>query len=379
MRGREQFAWARFHELNYPIRFDELGNVLDEIWASHSHHRNETTLENGNSRLIGESVESIQIRSLIDRVAPSGATVLISGESGTGKEVVARRIHEQSGRKGMFVAINCGAIPDNLLESELFGHERGAFTGAVSARAGRFELANGGTLFLDEIGDMPKAMQVKLLRVLQERVIERLGGTKSIPVDIRLIAATHRDLPKHIEDGNFREDLYYRLSVFPIEIPALRDRPDDIEPLVDEMIDRVRRRNGVGITLTNNALSFLTSYAWPGNVRELANLIERLAVINPNGLIDESDLPWPLKPAIEPTNPTILSESLVVTTRPDATSLVDLPQEGLNLKKYLSRVEQGAIETALRDSQGVVQRAADKLGMGRTTLVEKIRRYEISH
>ncbi|NOX67764.1 MAG: sigma-54-dependent Fis family transcriptional regulator [Gammaproteobacteria bacterium] len=379
MPGREQFAWARFHELNYPIRFDELGDVLDEIWASHSHHRNETTLENGNSRLIGESVESIQIRSLIDRVAPSGATVLISGESGTGKEVVARRIHEQSARKGMFVAINCGAIPDNLLESELFGHERGAFTGAVSARAGRFELANGGTLFLDEIGDMPKAMQVKLLRVLQERVIERLGGTKSIPVDIRLIAATHRDLPKHIEDGNFREDLYYRLSVFPIEIPALRDRPDDIEPLVDEMIDRVRRRNGVGITLTNNALSFLTGYAWPGNVRELANLIERLAVINPNGLIDESDLPWPLKPAIESTNPTILSESLVVTTRPDATSLVDLPQEGLNLKKYLSRVEQGAIETALRDSQGVVQRAADKLGMGRTTLVEKIRRYEISH
>jgi len=194
-----------------------------------------------------------------------------------------------------------------------------------------------------------------------------------------LIAATHRDLPKHIEDGNFREDLYYRLSVFPIEIPALRDRPDDIEPLVDEMIDRVRRRNGVGITVTDKAMKFLTGYAWPGNVRELANLIERLAVINPNGLIDESDLPWPLQPALKSAHPTIVSESLVATTRADGASLAELPQGGLNLKKYLSTVEQGAIETALRDSRGVVQKAADKLGMGRTTLVEKIRRYEISH
>lgn len=379
MPAREQFAWARFHELHYPIRFDELGHVLDEIWASHSNHRNETVDGGGNSRLIGESIESLQIRSLIDRVAPSRATVFITGESGTGKEVVARRIHEQSGREGAFIAINCGAIPDNLLESELFGHERGAFTGAVSARAGRFELANGGTLFLDEIGDMPKAMQVKLLRVLQERVIERLGGTKSIPVDIRLIAATHRDLPKRIEDGLFREDLYYRLSVFPIEISPLRDRPDDIEPLVEEMINRVRSSNGVGITLTDNAMGVLTGYSWPGNVRELANLIERLAVISPNGLIDESDLPWPLKPATDQAEPIILSTSLTATTHANTASLVSLPQEGLNLKKHLSRVEQGAIETALRDSEGVVQKAADKLGMGRTTLVEKIRRYGISH
>ena len=168
-----------------------------------------------NGRLIGDSVEMQNIRSLIERVAPSKATVLVTGESGTGKEVVAQQIHELSGRSGPFVAINCGAIPDHLLESELFGHERGAFTGAVSARAGRFEMANGGTIFLDEIGDMPAGMQVKLLRVLQERVLERIGGTTTTPVDIRVIAATHRNLQKRIDEGRFREDLYYRLSVFP--------------------------------------------------------------------------------------------------------------------------------------------------------------------
>ncbi len=373
VQGNEQFAWARFHELHYPVRFDELGHVLDEIWAAHSRHRNDAS---DGSQLIGDSVESLQIRSLIDRVAPSNATVLISGESGTGKEVVARRIHQQSGRGGEFIAINCGAIPDDLLESELFGHERGAFTGAISARAGRFELAEGGTLFLDEIGDMPIAMQVKLLRVLQERVIERLGGTTQIPVDIRLIAATHRDLSKRIEDELFREDLYYRLSVFPIEIPPLRDRPDDIAPLVDEMINRVRQHNGVAISLTEDAMRFLTEYAWPGNVRELANLIERLAVINPNGLIDESDLPWPLKPQRDAE---VLSSSLVATSGAGAESLTSLPAGGLDLKQYLSKVEQGAIELALQDSNGVVQKAADRLGMGRTTLVEKIRRYAIAH
>jgi sigma-54 specific flagellar transcriptional regulator A len=369
VQSREQFAWARFHELHYPVRFDELGHVLDEIWAAHSHRRHDAS---DGSQLIGDSVESLQIRSLIDRVAPSGATVLITGESGTGKEVVARRIHEQSGRSGEFIAINCGAIPDDLLESELFGHERGAFTGASSARAGRFELADGGTLFLDEIGDMPIAMQVKLLRVLQERIIERLGGSTPIPVDVRLIAATHRDLAKRIEDNLFREDLYYRLSVFPIDIPPLRERPDDIAPLVEEMIHRVRRNNGVTISLTDDAMRFLSEYAWPGNVRELANLVERLAVINPNGLIDEADLPWPLKPHREPE---VLSAKLVA--RSD--SLTNLPADGLDLKQYLSDVEQGAIEIALQDSNGVVQKAADKLGMGRTTLVEKIRRYEITH
>lgn len=373
MQRAEQFTWARFHELHYPVRFDELGRVLDEIWASTGQHRNDSPDNRDHCRLVGESAESLVIRSLIDSVAPTKATVLITGESGTGKEVIARQVHEQSGRKGAFVAVNCGAIPQDLLESELFGHERGAFTGAVSSRAGRFELANGGTLFLDEIGDMPQAMQVKLLRVLQERVIERLGSATSVPIDVRLIAATHRDLPKRIGEGSFREDLYYRLSVFPIEIPPLRDRRDDIAPLVDEMIDRVRRNNGVGIRLTDDAMRSLLEYTWPGNVRELSNLVERLAVVHPNGLINESDLPWPLKPKRSPDISDIASIASLSGT------LTRLPDDGLDLKKYLSEVEQGAIETALRESEGVVQKAAKSLGIGRTTLVEKIRRYAINH
>ena len=190
----QQFPWARFYELKYPVQFDDLGSLLDEIWVSHSQHKQERPAGGQKNRLIGDSVEMQNIRSLIERVAPSMATVLVTGESGTGKEVVAQQIHELSGRSGPFVAINCGAIPDHLLESELFGHERGAFTGAVSARAGRFEMANGGTIFLDEIGDMPAGMQVKLLRVLQERVLERIGGTTTTPLDIRVIAATHRNL-----------------------------------------------------------------------------------------------------------------------------------------------------------------------------------------
>ena len=287
----EQFPWARIHELKYPVQFDDLGSLLDEIWVSHSHHKKDRVANDTECRrLIGESVEMRQIRSLIERVAPSTATVLITGESGTGKEVVAQRIHDLSGRKGPFIAINCGAIPEHLLESELFGHERGAFTGAVAARAGRFELANGGTLFLDEIGDMQTEMQVKLLRVLQERVVERVGGTKSIPVDIRVVAATHRNLQTRIDDGRFREDLFYRLSVFPIDIPPLRERVADIQPLVDEITDRVYRSHGVMLALSDSAMRALCEYSWPGNVRELANLIERLAITKPVGEVQATEL-----------------------------------------------------------------------------------------
>src|SRR5690606_15686199 len=206
------FPWARLYTLRQPVQFDELGELLEEIWAAHSPRRQPCDAHVADG-LVGESRHIARITTLIERVATSGATVLFTGESGTGKEVVARRIHHLSGRKGQFVAINCGAIPEQLLESELFGYERGAFTGAVARRIGRFELAHGGTLFLDEIGDMPMPMQVKLLRVLQEHVIERVGGTESIEVDVRIVAATHRDLPRRIEEGLFREDLYYRLNV----------------------------------------------------------------------------------------------------------------------------------------------------------------------
>lgn len=368
----QQFPWARFYELKYPVQIDDLGSLLDEIWVSHSHHRHDRASDGPSAQLIGASADMQAIRSLIDRVAPSMATVLVTGESGTGKEVVARRIHDLSGRNGPFVAINCGAIPDHLLESELFGHERGAFTGAVSARAGRFEMAKGGTVFLDEIGDMPTGMQVKLLRVLQERVVERVGGAQSTPVDIRVIAATHRDLQVSIKEGRFREDLYYRLSVFPIEVSPLRDRVDDIAPLVDEIIGRVYRSHGVRLRISDAAMQVLGGYEWPGNVRELANLIERLAIIKPGGHIQVKDLPWPIREA--DNQPAMLS-STVAPSAVEGQAL--LPSKGLDLKKHLARVERDLIESALRQCDGIVQQAANMLGMGRTTLAEKIRRHGI--
>ena len=372
----KDYPWARIHSLSYPVSLDALGEVLEEIRAMHR-KTDHSDPRPGGSHFIGESADAKLVRRLIEQVSPSMATVLITGESGTGKEVVARQIHEASGRKGPFVAVNCGAIPDNLLESELFGHERGAFTGAVTSRAGRFEQAKGGTFFLDEIGDMPTVMQVKLLRVLEERVIERVGGTKSIPVDVRLIAATHRDLPTRIETGDFREDLYYRLSVFPIEISALRDRPADIPPLVNEFIRRLNAEKSVSLQLADDAMDSLCKYSWAGNVRELANLVERLAVIRPNGIVTAADLPWPIadRPAPGEDSPEIVDDQLVPM---DAAHAMNLPNDGIDLKQYLARIEQDMITQALADSGGVVQRAAELLGIGRTTLVEKIRRYGLN-
>jgi sigma-54 specific flagellar transcriptional regulator A len=353
------------------VQFDDLGHVLEEIWASHSPRRQDEG-EGGDEAIIGESPAMKSVQVLLERVAPSQATVLITGESGTGKEVLVRQIHRLSGRKGAFVAINCGAIPEHLLESELFGHERGAFTGAATRRVGRFELADGGTIFLDEIGDMPMPMQVKLLRVLQERVIERVGGTASIPVDVRIVAATHRDLPEHVKKGSFREDLYYRLSVFPIEIPPLRERTEDIAPLVREMIERVYRRYGVRLNITPDAMSVLEQYSWPGNARELANLIERLAVLRPNGRIDADALPWPLRPAarqaVDPLQDAPAAGDPLAAT---------LPPGGLDLKEYLAALECDMIRSALERADGVVQQAADELGLRRTTLVEKINRHKL--
>lgn len=373
----KEYPWARFHSLNYPVRLDALGEVLADIHASHSQTDHSDPQPLGRGRLIGNSADTGLVRRLIEQVAPSMATVLITGESGTGKEVVARQIHEQSGRKGPFVAVNCGAIPENLLESELFGHERGAFTGAVSARAGRFEQAKGGTFFLDEIGDMPSVMQVKLLRVLEERVIERVGSADSIPVDVRLVAATHRDLPRRIEDAKFREDLYYRLSVFPIEITPLRERPEDISPLVDEFIRRLCVQQSISLQIASDAMKLLEKYSWPGNVRELANLIERLVVVKPNGIVKAHDLPWPIVERKEP-RPEV-TEVLSSELNPVSAGVrVTLPSTGLDLKQYLAKIEQDMIHQALVEADGVVQRAAELLGVGRTTLVEKIRRYELN-
>ncbi|MDH3637350.1 MAG: sigma-54 dependent transcriptional regulator [Gammaproteobacteria bacterium] len=326
--------------------------------------------------LVGESRALRAVKRAIMQVADSEANVLLTGESGCGKEVVARNIHFHSPRRDRpFVPVNCGAIPAELLESELFGHEKGAFTGAINTRKGRFEMAKGGTLFLDEIGDMPLPMQVKLLRVLQERTFERVGSENTIHADVRIVAATHQDLEERIEVGKFREDLYFRLCVFPIHIPPLRDRIEDLPSLIDSLLNRLQHERNRQISLTARAMTALRSYSWPGNVRELANLIERLAIMYPNTQVDAGDLPDKYK-------------AHCLTDLPDDSETVDgsevlgvsptrLPPQGINLRKYLAEVERELIEQALAETDGVVARAAELLHTRRTTLVEKIRKYKL--
>jgi len=328
--------------------------------------------------LVGTSRAVQTVRKMIQQVANSDANVLILGESGTGKEVVARNLHYYSSRRDKaFVPVNCGAIPGDLLESELFGHEKGAFTGAISARQGRFELAEGGTLFLDEIGDMSLNMQVKLLRVLQERTFERVGSNKSIEADVRIIAATHRDLEEAITEGKFREDLFYRLNVFPIEMPPLRDRVEDIPLLVNELIRRIEHEKRGSVRLTQAAILALCQYNWPGNVRELANLIERLAILYPFGVVNAADLPDKFQTDTVRAQATTMDEELLAP-QPMQYALDSeprLPRGGLDLKEHLSNLEVGYIKQALDDANGVVAQAAKRLGMRRTTLVEKLRKY----
>lgn len=352
--------------------------------------------------LVGKSQEIQNVRRMIEQVAPTDANVLVLGESGTGKEVVARNVHFLSKRKdGPFIPVNCGAIPGELLESELFGHEKGAFTGAVSSRKGRFELAEGGTLFLDEIGDMPLQMQVKLLRVLQERTYERVGGTKPIPCNVRIVAATHRNLEGMIEDGKFREDLFYRLNVFPIDSPALRERKEDIPLLMQELVSRFENESAKSIKFTEEALASCMEHKWAGNVRELSNLVERLIILCPNQVVDVKDLPHKYQHIqVEDFNPEYPEELLEREalnslfsddgddfedendghSQAEVTRYVepDLPAEGVNLKEYLSDLEVNMITQALDQHDWVVARSAEFLGMRRTTLVEKMRKYNIA-
>jgi sigma-54 specific flagellar transcriptional regulator A len=288
--------------------------------------------------------------------------------------VVARNLHYRSSRRNKpFVPVNCGAIPGELLESELFGHEKGAFTGALTSRQGRFEMAEGGTLFLDEIGDMPLAMQVKLLRVLQERCFERVGSNRTIYCDVRVIAATHRNLEEEIVAGRFREDLYYRLNVFPIEVPPLRERREDIPALVADLIARIENEKRGSVRLTAAALEALKRYDWPGNVRELANLIERLAVLYPYGVVDVCDLPEKILRQIGRAE--LAGGDLTSRLEVPSAETVKLPKSGLDLREHLSNLEKELIRQALEESQGVVAHAAQRLGMRRTTLVEKLKKY----
>ena len=313
--------------------------------------------------IIGDSGPMQKVFQTIEKVADTDSTIMILGESGTGKELVARALHYNSSRaKGPMVPVNCAAIPSELLESELFGHEKGAFTNAIRTRIGRFELAHGGTIFLDEIGDMDPVLQSKLLRVLQDRAFERIGGTRTIHVDIRVITATHRNLKKAVEDGHFREDLYYRLNVIPIEIPPLREHKSDIPLLVHHFIDQFnksKKRNIQG--LEEEALKRLKDYDWPGNIRELENMIERIAILTNNEVITLSDLPERIQ-AIAPQ---------------DQVLPLEIPEEGIFLDSAVNEFERKLILQALIKTGWVKNKAAQLLNLNRTTLIEKIKRQNL--
>ena len=366
--------------INTPFKFKQLHQALhmaDVFIKSLTENENSSSIMLFRS-LVGNSRSIRSVRKLIEQVANSDANVLILGESGTGKEVVARNLHYNSERRDKpFVPVNCGAIPPDLLESELFGHEKGAFTGAISSRIGRFEMAKGGTLFLDEIGDMPLSMQVKLLRVLQERVFERVGSNKSIPADLRIIAATHHDLEKEIADGRFREDLYYRLNVFPIDMPPLRDRVEDIPLLINELITRMEHEQRGSVRFTTTAIAVLCEYPWTGNVRELSNLLERLVIMFPYGVVDVRDLPQKFRAGaiVEDIHSTAEIGTTNEESGPQINQAFRIPQDGFDLKEHLISLEYSLIKQALDDSDGVVAHAAKRLQMRRTTLVEKMRKY----
>ncbi|MFW5451310.1 MAG: sigma-54 dependent transcriptional regulator [Methylophagaceae bacterium] len=379
--------------LRFPVKYPQLSNALQQATVYSGNRESRDSQQSDIRTLVGNSRAMKAVQQMIDQVSDSEANVLILGESGTGKEVVARNLHHFSSRRSKpFVPVNCGAIPAELLESELFGHEKGSFTGAITARKGRFEMAEGGTLFLDEIGDMPLPMQVKLLRVLQERTYERIGSNKTLTADVRVIAATHRDLEVHIAEGRFREDLFYRLNVFPIEMPALRERPEDIPLLINELIIRIEHENRGTVRLTPAAIGSLCRYSWPGNVRELANVVERLVILYPYGTVDFDDIPEKFQIEGEDL-PELVTQVIEQTPEPKemkkppsvsssessqkTADLEGLPEDGLDLKEHLANLEYLLIKQALDEASGVVAHAANRLKMRRTTLVEKMRKYGI--
>jgi transcriptional regulator with PAS, ATPase and Fis domain len=316
--------------------------------------------------MVADSPVMREIFDLILKLADSDATVLIMGESGTGKEMVANAIHHMGARVSRpFVPVNCAAIPEELLESELFGHVRGAFTGAINARQGRFQLAHGGTLFLDEVGEMSRKLQVKLLRVLQDRTFEPVGSDKAVRVDVRVVAATNRDLNLAVGEGRFREDLFYRLNVLPVFLPPLRERREDIPLLIAHFLSAQSRKKSKGIeTIEDEALALLQRYDWPGNVRELENLIERMVVLNEDEVIRAKDIP------------AYLSE--MRGTKKDLDSKVSLPNDGVDLDRLLKIIETDLMRQALARTGGNKSRAAELLRLNRTTLVERLRRKEMA-
>lgn len=338
------------------------------------------------SSLVGSGFAMREVRKLIGQVARSSASVLVTGPSGSGKEVVARGIHAASPRAAAsFVAVNCGAIPRDLLESELFGHEKGSFTGAIQQRKGRFEAADGGTIFLDEIGDMPADMQVKLLRVLEERQIERVGSNRTLAVDTRVVSATHKDLEKAIEDGRFREDLFYRLAIFPLRLPSLAERREDIPELVQYFARRTADM-GTTVRFAPAAMAVLAGHDWPGNVRELRNVIERAAILHPNETIGVESTYALLRRSGAKPNPARETDAIWDATADIAAAFTPPPafdadaavaNGGCDLKNLLADLEQSYIHAALDRGGNVITDAARLLGLQRTTLIEKMRKYGI--
>ena len=347
--------------------------------------------------IIGNCEVTQQLKKLVDMVSISNSTVLLRGETGCGKDVVARAIHSTSNRKGELVNVNCAAIPSELLESELFGHEKGAFTGADSKKEGRFEASNEGTLFLDEIGDMPMPLQAKLLRAIETKTIQRVGGKGEIKLDLRLICATHQNIEKKIEDGLFRADLFYRINVFPIEIPTLAERKDDIPQLLNHILEEIdeNKQNKLPI-FDESAISALKEYIWPGNIRELKNLIERASIIFANKKINAKNIRENL---LRINLPDFKEESnFVWEMTSELTNIKDakeanstnnsLPHpnnykswfdylEKIDLRRHLSEVECILIEGALKKNDGSVTSASKSLKINRTTLIEKMKKYSI--
>lgn len=348
------------------------------------------------SGIIGQSTSLSEVFKVLGKVAPTDSTVLVTGESGTGKELLVRALHANSHRADKpFVPINCGAIPKELLESELFGHEKGAFTHAIRSRPGRFELADGGTIFLDEIGEMDLSLQVKILRVLQEKEIERVGGTGIKKVDVRVIAATNRDLEEEVAKGRFREDLYYRLNVIPLHLPPLRERGGDVLLLANHFLDVFcKKKNRPPLTLSPEARQILSAYSWPGNVRELVNFMERLSILTDGDVVYPADLPAKIMDqvgdlaALPPVEDVTAPIKVVATSEPVPQAealpagefvwptLKDLDARSMNLKEFLDTMENRLIDEALDKAGGIKNQAAEYLGIKRTTLIEKLKKRE---
>jgi nitrogen regulation protein NR(I) len=378
----EAMKIGAFDYISKPFVLDELLIIVNRAISVSKLQRENLQLKKQLKRkynfegIIGDSLEMQKVYEMIEKVADTDSTILITGESGTGKELIAKTIHFNSSRsQNTFVPLNCAAIPRDLLESELFGHEKGSFTGALNTRLGRFELAHNGTLFLDEIGELDPSPQVKLLRVLQEREFERVGGVKTIKVDVRIVAATNKDIEKATKEGKFREDLFYRLNVIPLHIPPLRERVADIPLLVDHFVREFsKKRKREALKFSPEAMDCLLKYQWPGNVRELENLIERLTILVSGNTIKISDLPEKFYPARTPERvdrPEILGVS-------DYTGKdVDIPEFGIDLSEVVKNMEKNLILKALEKTGGVKNRAAKLLGLNRTTLIEKMKKKNI--